>query len=73
MVHKVKLLQNSPLIDLVNDTILGYLSSYNNKLYLLDKNYKLSFYDGSVFSNVIPFTIGDTGGGGKVWSQERPN
>ena len=54
---------NSPLIDLVNDT--GYLTSYNNKLYLLDKNYNLVSYDGSVFSNVIPFTIGDTGGGGQ--------
>lgn len=54
---------NSPLIDLVNDT--GYLTSYNNKLYLLDKNYNLVSYDGNVFSNVIPFTIGDTGGGGQ--------
>ena len=33
--------------------------------YLLDKNYNLVSYDGSVFSNVIPFTIGDTGGGGQ--------
>jgi hypothetical protein len=60
---QIQAVTNSPLIDLVNDT--GYLTSYNNKLYLLDKNYNLVSYDGSVFSNVIPFTIGDTGGGGQ--------